>query len=73
MEVIATKREGQKLCFEGFMYTKKMKQLTNWYGKPPNLETNKTNVALIGPLVPPHATPPPNRKKIKKPQQYIKY
>jgi hypothetical protein len=29
MEVIATKRGGQKLCFEGFMYTQKRKQLTN--------------------------------------------
>jgi hypothetical protein len=29
MGVIATKREGQKLCFEGFMYTHKMKHLTN--------------------------------------------
>jgi uncharacterized membrane protein len=30
MEVIATKRGRQKLCFEGFMHTqKKMKQQTN--------------------------------------------
>jgi hypothetical protein len=26
MEVIATKHGGQKLCFEGFMYTKKKKK-----------------------------------------------